>query len=197
MRNAAAPADNAAMGLFAPEFDGQLTLERLPEDFAARIRRRVDDGLFVPGSRHRADYRIMTLDRNTITFVAAGFLTTYNVGLNEVTVRRGGRNQVQYHVAYWGWTRLAAAHGALLGLVFALCYALVPSLRAEIGAYPYGLALSGGIVGFFSLAWPWILSALHRRPAERALQNILRATLSEPAAEPAAESAATEARYAS
>jgi hypothetical protein len=168
------------LGVFDLEFDGQLTVDRLPDDFVARIERRVVDGLFTPGQRHRADYHVRTLDGNSITFAAHGFLTTYNIGLNEVTVCRSGRNQLQYHVSYRGWARIVVAHGALLGLVFAACYLLVPALRHDIASHPFGTPLFWGMVGFWSLAWPWILSALHRGPAERALQRILRVTLAEP-----------------
>lgn len=168
------------MGMFTPEFDGQITVERLPDDFAARIQRRVEEGLFVPGRRDRANYKVTSRDQNTVSFVAEGLATVYNVGLNEVTVRRGGRNQVQYHVEYRGWTKLAVAHGGLIGLVFVAAYTLLPALRANIASYPHGLLWTGLLMGFFCLAWPWILTAIHRGAAERALQHVLEETLSDP-----------------
>jgi hypothetical protein len=185
------------VGFFTQEFDGQLTLERLPDDFAARIQHRVEDGLFVPGQRRRANYRVTSMDRDTVTFVAEGLMTTYNIGLNEVTMRRSGRNQIAYHVSYAGWTRIAVGHGALIGIAFLLGYILIPALRSSVAAYPSGAVLCGVIVAFFSLAWPWILTAFHRRFAERALQNILSATLSGPPARSGAEAPDAERRHAS
>jgi len=184
------------VGFFTPEFDGQVTVDRLPDDFAARIQHRVETGLLVPGRRDRANYRVTAIDPDTVTFVAEGFLTTYNIGLNEVTVRRSGRNQVAYHVSYMGWTRIAVGHGAVIGIAFLLGYILFPALRASVTSYPAGAVLCSVIVGFFSLAWPWILTAFHRRFAERALQGILTATLSGPPAH-VSDPRTEERRYAS
>ena len=117
------------MGPFLPVFDGELTLDPLPEDFATLIQRRVETGLLAPGHRERADYQVTTKDRSGLTFVSRGLPTTYNVGLNEVTVARSGANRIRYQVSYWGWTRTAAAHGLLLGAVLAGAFALYPPLR--------------------------------------------------------------------
>jgi hypothetical protein len=165
------------VGLFDPQFDGQLTIDPLPDDFVARIERRVVDGLLVPGQRVRADYQVVAKDGDGITFVARGFLTTYAVGLNEVTVRRTGRDQLQYHVYYRGWARIAAGHGALFGLAMVACYLLVPALPRDVASHRYGPPLFWVMVGFWSLVWPWLLTAFHRGPAERALQRILRETM--------------------
>ena len=104
--------------LFTPEFQGQITLEDLPDDFVQRLERRIETGLLVAGQRSRADYRVLSSDRDGITFGAKGFLTTYNVGLNRVTVRRIGANQLDYQVSYWGWTGYAVAHGVSMGVLF-------------------------------------------------------------------------------
>ncbi|MGH7729832.1 MAG: hypothetical protein ACRENJ_01110 [Candidatus Eiseniibacteriota bacterium] len=158
---------------FAPEFEGELSFESLPDDFVTRIRARVDAGLLSPGTRARADYRVRAADRDGIAFGAEGWLTAYNVGLNEVTVRRVGRNQLQYQVTFWRWTRYAVVHGLVLAAVFLIGYLTWPQLRRDVAAYPHGLWLAGVMMGFFSLAWPWVMTALHRRPAEQALRRIL------------------------
>ena len=167
------------MGLFRPRFEGQLTLDRVPEDMTTRIQHRLEQGLLMPGHRGpRTDYRVKAMDSQAITFASHGLLTTCNVGLNDVTVRRNGPNQVQYDVSYWGWTLLAVAYSALLGLLFLALYLFIPQMRHDVHSYPYGPLLFWSIVSFFCLVWPWILSALHRGPAEGALQRILRETLS-------------------
>src|SRR5207249_2375643 len=95
---------------------------------------------------------------------------------------RTGPNRVGYKVSYWKWTRIAATHGALLGLVFLACYVFLPGMRREVHGHTYGPTLFWGQISFWCLLWPWLLSAFHRGPAERALQRILRETLSGPEA---------------
>lgn len=161
----------------APEFQGQWVSDPIPDDFVARVRRRVESGLLIPGNRVRADYRVRSEERDSISFGAEGFGTAYAIGLNEVTLRRVGRDQVHYHVTFWRWTRMAVVHSLLLGLTLAALYAGVPGVRREVHAYPSGPPIFWGMLGFWSLAWPWLLTAFHRGPAERALRRILHETL--------------------
>lgn len=165
------------MDWLIPAFDGDLTFSTLPEDFATRIQRRVESGLLAPGSRVRAEYEIMAKDRNGLTFVSRGLPTTYNLGLNEVTISRSGPNRIRYQVFYWGWTRVALVHGLLLGVTMAAAFALVPDVRGAVASFPMGPVLFWGNVGFWSLVWPLVLSAMHRPHAERALRRILGETL--------------------
>ena len=168
-----------------PHFSGHLALDPLPEDFAARLQRRVENGLLVPGRRDRADYHVMARDRSGIHFVARGFLTTYNLGLNDVSVNRAGGNQVRYEVTFWGWTRLAVLQGLLLGTTLATVYVLSARFRDDVASHQHGAWLFWGLGAFWSLVWPWVLTALHRPHAERALRRILHETLSDAHAYPA------------
>lgn len=165
---------------FTPEFQGQMAFQHLPDDFVERLEQRVEGGLFVPGRRSRAEYRVLSSGSDEIEFAAEGFLTQYNVGLNHVVVRRCGANQLEYHVSFWGWTRYAVAHGTALGLLFVTIFALMPDMRRQIVDYPRGAALFWSLVAFFSLAWPWLLTALHRGAARQALERILREALAGP-----------------
>lgn len=185
------------MDWLLPQFEGHLTLDPLPEDFATRVQRRVESGLLAPGRRDRADYEITSKDRTGLTFVARGFLTTYNIGLNEVTVGRSGANRIRYQVSYWGWARIAVAHGLLLGAVLAAAFALYPPVRRDIVEYRHGLLMFWGMAAFWCLIWPWLLSALHKPHAERALRQILAETLSGPPACGAGDGHAVDARRAS
>ena len=166
------------MNPFIPEFDGDLELPRVPDDFVARMRKRVEAGLFLPGSRRRANYSVRTAGRDEITFGADDFLTAYNVGLNDVSVRRRGANSVHYHATYWRWTWTAVAHGGIMGLTFLILALTLPYMRQEIASYPHGPYWFGSIVIFFCFLWPWLLTAFHRRFAELALQRILREVMS-------------------
>ena len=185
------------MGLFVPVFEGHLTVDPLPEDFATLIQRRVESGLLAPGRRDRADYEIISKDRSGLSFVARGLLTIYNVGLNDVTVGRSGANRIRYYVSYWGWTRIAVVHGLLLGAALAAAFALYPPMRRDMAGYPYGAWLFWGMAAFWCLIWPWLLSALHKPHAEGALRRILAETLGSAPTSEAAEGGASGARRAS
>lgn len=162
---------------FAPEFEGEMTFASLPDDFVERLRKRVAAGFLCPGIRARADYRVDATDRDRIRIEAHGFLTAYNIGLNEVTVSRSGPHRLRYQVRYWRWTWYAVANSLLPGLFIVLTAACFPGTRVAYTTAPGGLPAVLAILGFFSFAWPWILTALHRRFAEQALQRILRETL--------------------
>lgn len=165
------------MSWLTPAFEGHMTIEPLPEDFAARIGRRVDSGLLAPGHRERANYEITSRDRSGITFVARGFLTTYNVGLNEVTVDRCGADRIHYQVSYWGWTRAAVVHGLLLGGILAAAFALYPSMRRDVAQVAHGAWMFWTMVPFWAVVFPWLLTAFHKRFAEGCLRRILTETL--------------------
>jgi len=163
---------------FIPEFDGQLELARVPDDFIARIRKRVEEGLLMRGNRKRANYAVRSAGNDEITFGAEDFLTAYNVGLNDVSVRRSGANTMRYHVTFWRWTLTAVVHGAILGLAFLICFLTFQGLQRDVAAYAQGPLLFWGSVAFSSLLWPWIMTAVHRKFAEKALQRILREVMS-------------------
>ena len=166
------------MNPFVPEFEGELKNQRVPDDFVARVRKRVKVGLLQPGNRRRANYSVRSTGRDDIAFGADDFLTAYNVGLNDVIVRRRGSHAVLYHAKYWRWTWSAVIHGAILGSILILCAFAIPDMRRQIDSYPFGLSLFLGISLFFSLLWPWILTAMHRRFAEKALRRILSEVIS-------------------
>src|SRR5215831_9445424 len=166
------------MQSFIPEFDGDLELAGVPNDFAPRLKKRAEDGLLTPGRRSaRTDYFVRSEDSNGITLAAGNFLTAYNVGLNEIRVSRSGPTTLHYHVNFWRWTWTAVGHGALLGLLFLASFAAFPEARTEIAAYPFGLVAFAAIAGFFCILWPWILTAIQKPLAEKTLQRILRETM--------------------
>ena len=167
------------MSPFVPEFEGEITLDPVPEDFVARLARRVEAGFLSPGMRSRADYRVASSDRDSITIRAHGFLTIYNVGLNEIVLTRQGAGTLCYRVTFWGWTRTAVVHGLLLGAIFVALYVFVPQMRRDVASYSHGFALLWSIVGFLCVLWPWLLAAMHRGPARQALLRILRETLAD------------------
>src|SRR5262249_12739990 len=83
-----------------------------------------------------------------------------------------GSGTVAYRVTFTRWSRFAVWHGALLGLVLGLVY-LVPPVHDAVAAYPRGPLIFWGTVLFWSLAWPRILTAIHRPFAHETLERIL------------------------
>jgi hypothetical protein len=176
-RAARRPDPEAPMQRLLPQFEGEIRVDRLPEDFVTRLRQRVERGLLVPGNRSRANYRVRSEDSQGIRFGAEGFLTDYAIGLNEVAVSRAGHDALHYEVSFWRWTRNAVAHGALMGGLFLVAYLAWPPVREDVAKYPLGPMIFFGIVGLFTIAWPWVLTSLHRDAAEKALRAILVETM--------------------
>lgn len=163
---------------FLPRFEGVLELPALPADFPERVARRVERGFLVPGSRARANYRVIEIGPDTLALQSADFGTSINIGLNTVVLRRVAPNGVSYRVTFWPWTAFVASLGAAIGLILLVTYFFVPGVRDAIAARPPAGAYFWANAAFWCLLWPWILTALHRRFAARALERVLREELS-------------------
>jgi hypothetical protein len=162
------------MGQLLPRFEGEIEIPSLPPDFPSRMERRVELGLFVKGSRSRANYRVVARDENGVEFQAADVSTAINLGLNDVVLRRSAPGRIAYRVTYRTWTGYVVAIGATVGIVLALGYFLIPVMRQAIGSRPGAPAFFWTALAFWGLLWPWILTGLHKRFAARALERILR-----------------------
>jgi len=168
--------DSSMRFSFRPEFEGQISAAHVSEDFFARMGRRVAEGLWSPGRRARANYRVTASSRDSLSFEAEDFLTAYNIGLNEVELRRAGPDLVAYRVRFHRWSRYARIHAAVIGSTLAALY-LVPDLRHQVTASPLGVLVFWGMIAFWGLAWPWIMTALHRPFARQALERVLESEL--------------------
>ena len=71
------------MSIFLPHIEGTLEVGRVPEDLPGAIRRRVENGLFQPGVRKRANYVVRREAKDAIDFGAADWWTALAIGLNE------------------------------------------------------------------------------------------------------------------
>jgi hypothetical protein len=157
-----------------PEVTGEFTSDHAVPDLLARVERRVRSGLFVPGRRDRANYRVCTSSLDSLEFEAVGFLTAWNVGLNHVRLVRTGPTSVSFEIRFDRWTRYCVIHGVLLATGLALTYGLSPLLRANVTSSPGRELLFWGSLAFWGFAWPWLMTALHRPFARVALERILR-----------------------
>jgi len=158
---------------FRPEFSGEFVRDRLPADLLARIEWRVTTGLFAPGQRARANYRVVSSSRRSLEFEAADPLTAWNVGLNRVQLVQTGPTSISFHVRFDRWARYCVLHGAILATAFVVAYGFLPGLREDLAASPANAILASCLIGFWCLVWPWLLIALHRPFARRALERIL------------------------
>ena len=159
------PSDSALS--FRPSFEGMLSLD-LPPDWHQRIQARIDEGFLVPGRKARANYRVTAAGPHQLVFEAGDFATAYAIGLNHVELWLTGKS-LAYRVSFARWNRYVVAHGALLGVALILA-SFHPSLRGQIDSLAWIFWL---MVGFWSLAWPWIMTAIHRPFARRTLERIL------------------------
>ena len=162
------------MGFFSPAYSGTIELATVPSDFTEKIARRVETGLLSPGSRRRANYVVCSKTAQAITFMAVGFLTAYNIGLNYVVLDRSGDRGISYRVRYWRWAIYAAIQGLLVASAVLIAVLLLPGGRAQVESYSGGWIFLGVLLVFFGLIWPWLLVAMHKRFAARFLERIVR-----------------------
>jgi hypothetical protein len=162
------------MGLFSPAYSGTIELPSVPSDFTEKIAHRVETGLLAPGSRRRANYVVCSKTAEAITFMAVGFWTAYNLGLNYVVLNRSGDRAISYRVKFWRWALYAAIQGLLVSAAVLVAVLLVPGGRAKVESYSQGWQMLGFLLVFYGLFWPWVLVAMHRRFAAGALERIVR-----------------------
>ncbi len=158
---------------FSPTFDGRLTLDSLPADMTERIAARLEAGLLSPGTRSRANYRVVNRDADQIRFVAADWWTAFNIGLNDVTIQREDDGTLHFAVAFWAWTRYVVIGGLCLFAFMVAGIATLGHFGYGDGSDPFRHPFFWLNVTFWCLCWPWILVAMHKRPVRKCLEKIL------------------------
>lgn len=125
-------------------------------------------------SKRRNRYVVVSQSDRELRFRSTGFLTSINIGLNDVQVRidsaPGSAPRVRYEVRFFGWARYCVVLCAVIGI------ALIVAWSVFGGKFGAGKAAARPIlwvmVIFWGFLWPWILVALHKRPAARALERL-------------------------
>ena len=154
-RSGARTIDSVVLSLLSPAYDGSIEVGTLPADWTERVGRRVETGLLMPGSRRRANYVVRSKSADFVSFAADDFWTVYNVGLNDVELRRADGGHIAYHGSFTRWAAYAAIQG--LGIVSAVLIAvlLIPGARAEVASYGgWGWPVLISLLVFFGLVWP-------------------------------------------
>jgi hypothetical protein len=152
---------------FAASFQGVYTPGSLAPDFLPRLAARIRSGLFPLASPGRNQYEIVEQGEGFLHFRSSGFLTGINVGLNDVRLRVDqAAGEVCYSVTYWVWAQYSIGLGLLLGIALAGVQPFLPQ-RGAINPLFYW-----PFIAFWCLVWPWVLIALHKKPAVRCLTRI-------------------------
>ena len=164
----------AFRGRFNPRTEGRA--------FLARVARRVEAGFLLGRPHFRSRYAVASRSGDELEIRSENFWTDYNVGLNDITLRLARDGAIEYQVTFWRWLRGCLVLCGALAVVLLLAYLLpLPesiSLSAQMRRTSpaeggLGQAIFWGSLIWWGLAWPWVLAALHRRPAEGLLRRIL------------------------
>ena len=170
------------MGSLIASFRGRFTPHTEAKTFLARVARRVEAGFLLGHPHFRSHYALTRQSGDELAIRSKTFLTDFNVGLNDISLRIAGDGAIEYEVTFWRWVRGCVVLCGGLALVFLLAYALPLPAGLSISAQlrsappeqrPLGYAIFWGSLIWWCLAWPWVLAALHRGPAEGLLRRIL------------------------
>lgn len=173
--------------LFAPEFRGEIHFEQVPDEYAARLVQRVEQGLLNGVSRDRANYSALVLPDGGVQIRAHDFWTALNIGLNEIYIHRRDRHRITYYVTFRRWNRYGVVLGAAIAGVALGCVGIMNLFGATRSSpfipdsWSMGSSALHAIVvamaAFWGFIWPWILTEIHKKHAARCLDRILRECL--------------------
>ncbi len=161
--------------LFRPEFSGTYCPERLRPDFIAVLAGRVRSGLFPLASKRRNRYAVVSESEKELRFRSEGLLSSISIGWNDVHARidsaPDSAPRVCYEVRYFGWAKYSVILCAIIGIALIAGWSL---FGEKFGARRSAAKpIFWAMVMFWCFVWPWILVAIHKRPAPRALERLL------------------------
>ena len=164
------------------KFHGRFTPRTEGRAFLARVARRVEAGFLMGRPHFRSRYAVASHSGDELAIRSENFWTDFNVGLNDISMRIARDGAIEYDVTFWRWLRGGLVGCGTFAAVMLLAFALpLPeslSIAAQMRhATPAERTLSyavfWGSLAWWGLAWPWVLAAIHRRPAENLLRRIL------------------------
>jgi hypothetical protein len=144
---------------FAPQFSGTAKIRTPIAPFLRQFKQRIEAGQLAGQPHWRWRYVVNEFSDDQLSFAAATFMTAVNIGLNRVTLRKAGPNQLEYEVSYRIWATYCVALGAALALIGFTLYFFVdmraviarqrilpePGLNHAIGLAIYWGQSSGGV----------------------------------------------------
>jgi hypothetical protein len=136
----------------------------------------------VGAARSRNNYVVTRRGADVLAFRAASWWTAVNVGLNDVELALDLEGRLRYGVSYRRWMGYAVLVCAALGAGF-IVFLLTSDVRAYLVENPFSMvpglsldqnvAIAWGMAVFWGFAWPWILTALHRRPLRKLISRLI------------------------
>jgi len=168
------PSFAAFRGHFSPRTEGRA--------FLARVARRVEAGFLLGRPHFRSRYAVVSQSGDELAIRSENFWTDFNVGLNDISLRLAPGGAVEYHVTFSRWLRGSLVTCGALAVLLFLAYLLPLPESISIAAQMrrvspaerrLGQAIFWGSLVWWGIAWPWVLAAVHRRPAEGLLRHIL------------------------
>ena len=162
------------LSYLTPRFSGQLKPNKISANFIKVLGLQLrSSGLFPYTSSWRNKYDILNQSEIQISFRSNSFFTHINIGLNDITITLDLKdNSIHYTVAFWKWTLFCISMGLCLGMVMLFGHHLLPT-----NGYPPDYLKHDyywPFVCFWSLIWPWIMIPIHKIPAKKCLEQILR-----------------------
>jgi len=160
--------------IFRPEFSGTYSPERVRPDFISALSHRVRKGLFPLASERRNRYVVVSESEKELRFRSEGLLTSVTIGWNDVHVQidsaQDSAAQVRHEVTYFGWARYVVVLCAMIGIALIASWSL---FGQKFGAQRSAAKpIFWAMLIFWGFVWPWILVAIHKRPAARALERL-------------------------
>lgn len=160
--------------IFRPEFSGTYSPETLRPDFIPALAERVRSGVFPLASERRNRYAVVSESDKELRFRSEGLLASITIGWNDVRVEidspREGAPRVHYEARYFRWGRYSVLLCASIAVFLIAGWSLFGERLGARGSA--AKTVFWAMVIFWCFVWPWILVAIHKRPAAKALQRL-------------------------
>ncbi len=167
---------------FFPRVEGTSTVRAEPREFVSTFARRIETGLFPRASSRRNRYVVTRQGADVLAFRATNWMTSFNVGLNDVELTVSSDGRANYTIEYRRWAYYVLLLSAGIGLVLIAGFVMF-DVRGYIAGHAVsrvpGLSIDQNVVIawamalFWGFVWPWILIALHKKPLRRLMEQLI------------------------
>lgn len=161
---------------------GTVDIQSDPTRFLSAFANRIETGLLQSTAERRNNYVVTRRDGQALAFRAANWWTAFNVGLNDVTLAVSSDGRVRYGISYGRWMGYGLVLCAAFGIGF-IIFLLTYDIRAYLVEHPssqlpglsldQNIAIAWAMALFWGFTWPWILTALHKRPLRRLMSRLI------------------------
>lgn len=139
-------------------------------------------GLLTGHPHPRSNYVVSAADADRLVVRAADWLTSFNVGLNELELRHVAPDTIRFRVQYWRWALYALGLSGGLG-VGGVIMLLTLDVRGYIARHEntmipgfsveQNLAIAWAMAIFWGFIWPWLLIAMHKGPVRKLVARLV------------------------